>query len=68
MPYRPTKRNPIDPDIIKTVEGHDSNPEALLDIFQELQTKHGGLTKEIIYDVSSLLNIPAQHAYGVASF
>ncbi|MFC2053188.1 NADH-ubiquinone oxidoreductase-F iron-sulfur binding region domain-containing protein [Chloroflexota bacterium] len=68
MPYRTTKREPIDPDIIKTIEEHDSNPEALLDIFQELNIKHGGLTNEIIFDVSSLLNIPAQHAYGVASF
>lgn len=68
MPYRTTKRKPIDPDIKKTVEEHGSNPEALLDIFRELQIKHGGLTKEIIFDVSSLLDIPAQHAYGVASF
>jgi len=68
MSYRTTKPKPIDPDIKKSVEEHGSNPEALLDIFQELQIMYGGLTKEIIYDVSSLLNISTQHAYGVASF
>lgn len=59
---------PIDPEIRVLVARHGDDPEAILEIFQDLQKRHGGLTREAIEDVARALCIPRERAYGVASF
>jgi len=59
---------PIDPDIAILASQHGTRPEALLEIFQEIQDWPEGLTQEVIEDVAHTLHIPAANAYGVASF
>ena len=59
---------PIDADIAAEAERHHHNPEAILEVFRELQIKRGGLPRETIVDVARALHVPASHAYGVASF
>jgi NADH:ubiquinone oxidoreductase subunit F (NADH-binding)/NADH:ubiquinone oxidoreductase subunit E len=59
---------PINPDIAGLASLHDMRPEALLEIFQEIQDRHEGLTQEVIEDVARSLHIPAETAFGVASF
>ena len=59
---------PIDPAILALVARYGHNPEALLPIFQELQSRYGGLTDKIVSDVARSLGIPPAQAQGVASF
>jgi NADP-reducing hydrogenase subunit HndC len=59
---------PVDPDIAILASHHDMRPEALLEIFQEIQDWPEGLTQATIEDVARSLHIPAEKAYGVASF
>ena len=59
---------PVDPDITALAGQHNNSPEAVLEIFQEIQDQRDGLTQEIIEDVARSLDIPAEKAYGVASF
>ncbi|MEW5868671.1 MAG: NADH-ubiquinone oxidoreductase-F iron-sulfur binding region domain-containing protein [Chloroflexota bacterium] len=68
MSNRKVKRKPVDPQIVALAGEHDSNPEAVLEILQELQTQRGGLTEEAISNVARTLRIPDRHAYGVATF
>lgn len=59
---------PIDPEVQVLAEKHRHHAEAILEIFQELQEHHGGLTKESIADVARSLKIPPKQAFGVATF
>jgi NADH-quinone oxidoreductase subunit F len=59
---------PINPEIRELGKQHNHNPEAILDMFQALQDRHGGLTNQTIRDVARTLQIPFSRAYGVASF
>ncbi len=59
---------PIDPEIAALATQHGSDPEAILAIFQRLQAQGGGLTREAIEDVARALRLPAERAYGVATF
>jgi NADP-reducing hydrogenase subunit HndC len=59
---------PIDPQITAIAKKHGLNPETILEIFQSLQEQKGELTKETILDVARAFRIPAERAYGVASF
>ena len=59
---------PIDPQIEALASKHGNHPEAVLEIFQELQEEFGGLSQEAISDVARCLKIPQEKAYGVASF
>jgi NADH-quinone oxidoreductase subunit F len=58
----------IDPEIIKLSESHACSPDAILEIFKAIQGQRGGLTEDSIADVARSLGIPAERAYGVASF
>ncbi len=62
------KYRPVDPAVASLVARHDNQPEAIIEILTELQADHGSLTREAILDVSRLLKIPAEKAFGVASF
>jgi NADH:ubiquinone oxidoreductase subunit F (NADH-binding)/NADH:ubiquinone oxidoreductase subunit E len=68
MPPRTSARNPVDPEVIALAAHHRSDPEALLAIFQSLQARRGGLTPDVIADVARALRLPAEKAYGVATF
>jgi NADH:ubiquinone oxidoreductase subunit F (NADH-binding)/NADH:ubiquinone oxidoreductase subunit E len=59
---------PIDPDINALVEHYQRNPQSILEILVELQEKKGWLSREAVTDVARVLDIPPEHAYGVASF
>jgi NADH:ubiquinone oxidoreductase subunit F (NADH-binding)/NADH:ubiquinone oxidoreductase subunit E len=63
-----TAYEPIDPAILALAARYEHDPEALLPIFQELQTRYGGLTDKIVSDVARSLGIPSARAQGVASF
>jgi NADH:ubiquinone oxidoreductase subunit E len=63
-----TAYEPIDPAILALAVRYGHSPEAVLPIFQELQTRHGGLTDKIVSDVARSLGIPTAQAQGVASF
>ena len=61
-------RKTIDPEIVTLAEECGGDPEAILSIFQSMQTKHGGLTDAAIADVARALKIPTHRAWGVATF
>lgn len=58
----------LDPEIRQLAQAYDNDPEAVLEIFQTLQARHGGLTENAIEDVARALQISSARAYGVASF
>ena len=63
-----TAYEPIDPVILALTARYGHSPEAVLPIFQELQTRYSGLTHKIVSDVARSLGIPTAQAQGVASF
>jgi NADH:ubiquinone oxidoreductase subunit F (NADH-binding)/NADH:ubiquinone oxidoreductase subunit E len=68
MSHPRNKYKPTDPEIDRWIDQHGRNPEAILEIFQDIQAERHGLSREVILDVAKGLQIPAQAAYGVASF
>ncbi len=62
------KYRPIDPEISRLAEGHQHDPEALLEMMTELQEKRNHLEGEAITDLGRASNIAPANAYGVASF
>ena len=69
---RPKRRRaqPAQPsaEIVALAAHHHNDPEALIPIFQAIQALRGGLTRAAIVDAARALGIPAQRAYGVATF
>lgn len=59
---------PVRPEIGELAQQYQNDPEAIVEIFKVLQQRPNGLQTEYIKDVAKVLGIPAQHAYGVASF
>ncbi|HZY44049.1 MAG TPA: NAD(P)H-dependent oxidoreductase subunit E, partial [Anaerolineae bacterium] len=72
MPKTKTKSpltyKPIDPDIVQLAHQVHANPESILEIYQALQARRGYLDIAAISAVADELKIPAERAYGVASF
>ncbi|MBM2848816.1 MAG: dehydrogenase, partial [Anaerolineales bacterium] len=68
MSSRTLTSKPVDPEIAALAERHHADPEAILAILQELQARHGGLTRAAIADVARALRLPVERAYGVATF
>ncbi|MEW6716483.1 MAG: NADH-quinone oxidoreductase subunit NuoF [Chloroflexota bacterium] len=68
MPSKTLIHKITNPEILKLAESHFRDKSAILEIFQEIQARHGGLNQDVILDVARSLNIPAQRAFGVASF
>jgi NADH:ubiquinone oxidoreductase subunit F (NADH-binding)/NADH:ubiquinone oxidoreductase subunit E len=60
--------NPIQPEILELAAGHGNSPEAVLEVLNELQAEHGGLSRQAITDTARALGIPVHHAYGMATF
>jgi NADH:ubiquinone oxidoreductase subunit E len=54
-----TAYEPIDPAILALTARYGHSPEAVLPIFQELQTRYSGLTDKIVSDVARSLGIPS---------
>jgi hypothetical protein len=48
MQRRTLTSKPVDPEITALAERHHADPEAILAILQELQARHGGLTRAAI--------------------
>lgn len=65
---QPRPHKTIDPEISDLAARHGYHAEALLEIFQDLQERYGGLTSDQIADTARALQIPAEKAQGVASF
>jgi NADH:ubiquinone oxidoreductase subunit F (NADH-binding)/NADH:ubiquinone oxidoreductase subunit E len=65
---RTGKHRPVDPEIAALADEHGRDPESLLAIFQALQARRGGLTQSAITEVARALRLPAERAYGVATF
>jgi NADH:ubiquinone oxidoreductase subunit F (NADH-binding)/NADH:ubiquinone oxidoreductase subunit E len=59
---------PISAEIAALAAHHNNDPEALIPMLQAIQAQHGGLTRAAIVDSARALGIPAQRAYGVATF
>ncbi|MCI0519628.1 MAG: NAD(P)H-dependent oxidoreductase subunit E [Chloroflexi bacterium] len=59
---------PTDPEIETIAEQHHRSPEAVLEVLRDLQDQRGGLSQADIAQVARSLRIPAERAYGVASF
>ena len=68
MPKQAPTRSVIDPEIATLADQYDHDPAALLEVFRTLQAQRGGLTKEAIAGAARQLDIPAERAYGVATF
>ena len=68
MSVKQSKFNPINPELDELVQKHHRNPEALVDIFMELQAQRGGVTPTDITDIARALKIPPSSAFGIASF
>jgi NADH:ubiquinone oxidoreductase subunit F (NADH-binding)/NADH:ubiquinone oxidoreductase subunit E len=59
---------PIDPAILAASDHHNRRPEAILEVLTDLQDEFGAITPPIVTDIARALQIPAERAYGVASF
>lgn len=68
MTNRKMKYRPINRDIEAVVQKFDSHPESVLEVLRVVQETHGGLTRELISDVSRALHIPEERTYGIATF
>lgn len=68
MTNRKIKFKPVSPQVEALVREHAGQPQAVLEMLVELQTKYGLLTREMLDDVARLLEMPAARAYGIASF
>jgi len=65
------KRKPqqmVDFEIDELSKKYHYDPKAILVIYQSLYKTRNGLTEETIHEVARSLNIPVEHAYGVATF
>lgn len=60
--------NPIQPEVLELAAGHGNSPEAVLEVLKDIQTEHGGLSRQSITDTARALGIPAHQAYGMATF
>ena len=58
----------IDPEVAELARVHEYDPEAIIPIFRAMQARRGTLTKESITEVARALRIPAERAFGIASF
>jgi len=68
MTNKTTKFKPIAPEVLEIAEEHDQHPEAVLEVLKDLQDRHGGLSRASIADAARALNLPANRAFGMATF
>lgn len=67
MTNRKIVYKPIAPEVVELAQQHGNQREAVLEILTELDQR-GHLNPETITDTARALGIPANHAYGVATF
>ncbi len=58
----------ISSEILEIAERHENQSEAVLEILKDVQSKHGGLSRESITDTARALHIPAHQPFGIATF
>jgi NADH:ubiquinone oxidoreductase subunit F (NADH-binding)/NADH:ubiquinone oxidoreductase subunit E len=68
MTNRKIRYRPANASVVEIAKKHDSDPLAALEVLRDVQEQHGGLTRELISDVSRALHIPDVRAYGIATF
>ena len=62
------KHKPVSPEVEALTEKHKHDPEALLEVLQELQSSEGFLSPEHIGEVAHSLRIPQHRVQGLATF
>jgi NADH:ubiquinone oxidoreductase subunit F (NADH-binding)/NADH:ubiquinone oxidoreductase subunit E len=68
MTNRKIKYRPVNSAVEAIAKEFDSHPESVLEVLREVQRRHGGLTQELIGDVSRALHLPEERTYGIATF
>ncbi len=68
MPNPKSQIKPISPEVAAIADHHGRDPKAILEVLRDLDGQQGGLTSESITDAAHALKLPANRAYGVASF
>lgn len=68
MPNPKSQKKPVPPEISEIAGQYGREPKAVLEVLREIDSRHGGLTPEEITDAAHALQLPAHHAFGVASF
>ena len=68
MTNKTIKYKPISPEVLEIAEEHNYHSEAVLEVLKELQDRHGGISSESIADTARVLDIPANRAFGMATF
>jgi NADH:ubiquinone oxidoreductase subunit F (NADH-binding)/NADH:ubiquinone oxidoreductase subunit E len=56
------------PEVVQLARQHGRDPSAILEVLRELQARHGRLAPPVIDAVAHELRLPAERAYGVATF
>ncbi|MEW5941538.1 MAG: NAD(P)H-dependent oxidoreductase subunit E, partial [Chloroflexota bacterium] len=59
---------PIQPEIAELAAARGNNPEAVLEVLQDLQAERGGLSRPAISDAARALGLPPHKAFGIATF
>ena len=68
MTNKTIKYKPISPEILELTAAHGNHPEALLEVLIDLQDMPGGLSSASITDTARAMRVPANKAYGMATF
>jgi NADH-quinone oxidoreductase subunit F len=68
MTNKKIKYQPIQPEVLELAAEHGNNPEAILEVLNDIQAEHGGLSRQAITDTARALGLPAHRAYGIATF
>ncbi len=68
MPNRKSQIKPVAPEIAAVAAHHGGDPKAVLEVLRDLDALHGGLTPETITGAAHALRLPANKAFGVATF
>ncbi len=68
MKNKSPRFKPVSPAVEALVLEHESQPEAILEMLVELQSRQGVLTRELLEDVARMLGLPASRVFGIATF
>src|SRR3990172_3929657 len=68
MPNPKSAIKPVPPEIAEVAERHGNDPTAVLEVLRDLDAAGGGLTSDAITGAATALHIPANQAFGVATF
>ena len=68
MNNKKIKYQPIQTEVLELAAEHGNNPETVLEVLNDIQAEHGGLSRASITDTARALGLPAHRAYGIATF